>query len=301
MKKSLVSIVLVVAAIFVVAMYKVSVYKSSFIEATPAAIGEPISIFPKTVYPGDPIMITTGSVDLVARKITFDGKKVPLVLYAKRITGFVPVDFNEKNLEHEVVVTFLNGVVMSKKVHLTPREKIEKPLGIPEKLGGNTQSAAQTLVSNLEKENIILNSVKSSTSQLWKNSFHFPLSSIFVTDDYGYNRATVGETIVHKGTDFRAKEGTSVMAMNDGVVKISRTFIVYGNTIIIDHGKGIQTFYMHLSKRNVKEGDTVKRGEVIGQSGMTGYAEAPHLHISIKINGISIDPMTFMTFFVPLR
>jgi murein DD-endopeptidase MepM/ murein hydrolase activator NlpD len=152
-------------------------------------------------------------------------------------------------------------------------------------------------VSNLEKENIVLNNVKSDTNQLWKNPFHFPLSSIFVTDNYGYNRATVGEKILHKGTDFRAQEGTEVRAMNKGIVKIARIFTVYGNTVVIDHGKGILTFYMHLSKLLVKEGDMVEEGMVIGKSGMTGYAEAPHLHISVRINGISIDPMTFMGFF----
>jgi murein DD-endopeptidase MepM/ murein hydrolase activator NlpD len=54
---------------------------------------------------------------------------------------------------------------------------------------------------------------------------------------------------------------------------------------------------MHLSKVNVKEGDKIREGQIIGLSGQTGYAEAPHLHISVKINSISIDPMVFMGFF----
>lgn len=296
MRKSFLGIIVGLFIIFGFLMYEIDSRIMPHLDVRDGKV-EPVSIFPATIYPGDPIMIMTGSADLVAQKITFDGKKVPLVLYAMRIVGFVPIDFNEKRLDHEVVVTFSNGTKVLKKIHLTPREKIEKPLGIPEKLGGNTQSAAQTLVSNLEKENAVLNSIKSSTNQLWENSFHFPLSAIFVTDNYGYNRTTVGEKILHKGTDFRATEGTDVRAMNKGVVKIARTFTVYGNTVVIDHGRGILTFYMHLSKILVKEGDMVEEGIILGKSGMTGYAEAPHLHISVRIHGVSVDPMTFMSFF----
>jgi murein DD-endopeptidase MepM/ murein hydrolase activator NlpD len=124
------------------------------------------------------------------------------------------------------------------------------------------------------------------------------LNNIFITDDYGYDRKTVEQTIVHKGTDFRAQVGTEVKAMNRGVIRIARTFTVYGNTVVVDHGQGIQTLYMHLSKLNVKEGDTVEIGQVVGLSGNTGYADAAHLHISVKINGLSIDPMTFIRFFI---
>ncbi len=58
------------------------------------------------------------------------------------------------------------------------------------------------------------------------------------------------------------------------------------NVIAIDHGQGLVTLYMHLSKINVKQGESVKLGDTIGESGDTGYVSAPHLHISIKINGI---------------
>jgi murein DD-endopeptidase MepM/ murein hydrolase activator NlpD len=132
---------------------------------------------------------------------------------------------------------------------------------------------------------------------LWSRAFQYPLKTVFITDDYGYSRNTVNQTITHKGTDFRAVVGTDALAMNDGTIRIARTFTVYGNTVVIDHGIGVQSLYMHLSKLNVKEGERVKRGQIIGQSGDTGYVEAPHLHISIKINGISIDPVTFLKFF----
>ncbi|MBA3733055.1 M23 family metallopeptidase [Patescibacteria group bacterium] len=103
--------------------------------------------------------------------------------------------------------------------------------------------------------------------------------------------------MTHKGTDFRAKIGTEVHAMNDGVVLVASVGRNYGKHIVIDHGLGVMTFYLHLSEINIKEGDLVTKGQVIGLSGQTGYVTAPHLHLSVRINNISVDPMKFMELF----
>lgn len=255
-----------------------------------------ISILPKTILPGDPIFITINSTS-TPKEILFDGKKLPIFEYDRKTHAFIGIDFNEKNFEHSVTVTLSNGEVLIQKITLSPREKIELPLGIPDKLGGNTTAAEKALLANLAKENAILNAVKTDATTLWTSAFGEPLKNMQITDGYGYDRKTVNSTIVHKGTDLRAVEGTQVFAMNDGVVKIAQTFIVYGNAIIIDHGEGVQTLYMHLSKMNVKAGESVKKGQMLGLSGKTGYAESPHLHISVKIDKISINPMTFLGFF----
>ncbi len=262
-------------------------------EKTPEKL---FSISPEVIYPGDPIMITSLASSSVST-ISFDAKNLSIVSFEGKQRAFVPIDFNEKALNHEVRILLSNGMIIAEPVTITPREKIERPLGIPEKLGGNTPEAEKALVNNLAKENAILNGVKTEQKQLWTEKFGLPLQSIFITDDYGYDRKTVNSTIVHKGTDFRAAEGTEVKALNDGIVKIARTFTVYGNAIVVDHGFGIQSLYMHMSKLDVKEGDKVIAGQRLGLSGKTGYAEAAHLHISVKINGVSIDPMTFLRFF----
>lgn len=121
--------------------------------------------------------------------------------------------------------------------------------------------------------------------------------TITVTDKYGYSRVTGGSSLNHKGVDLRAPLGTPVYAMNDGVVRFTSTMRNYGKTIAIDHGNGILTIYMHLSEIGVKEGQTVKKGELLGKSGDTGYVFGPHLHLTVRINGISIDPMKFMELF----
>ncbi len=267
------------------------------IKVKPHQIIEPtVSIYPKTILPGDPVFIIVNSTSSV-KEIIFDNKDAHPFNYKGKSSAFVGIDFNEKVIKHIVKVIFSNGSIITKQITLKPRKKMEKPLGIPSKLGGNTPKAEKNLLDNLAKENFILNNITSTTTRLWVEAFTQPLDNPKVTDEYGYNRKTVNSIIVHKGTDFHAPVGTRVLAMNDGVVKIARDFIIYGKTVVIDHGLGLLTLYMHLSKINVKERDSIKAGQVLGLSGQTGYADQPHLHVSIKINTKSIDPMTFLGFF----
>lgn len=255
-----------------------------------------ISFYPETILPGDPVFMTIHSTS-TPEKVFFDDKEMSFFMYKGLPRVLVAVDFDEKNLNHQVRVVFDNGEIITMPLIVTPRTKIEKPVGIPEKLGGNTPQASKTLVSNLAKENAEIQAVSTSKTSLWTRPFLFPVSNVVVTDIYGYDRRTVDRVVIHKGTDFRAATGTPVYAMNDGRVVLVKTYTIYGNMVIIDHGLGLQTLYMHLSKINVKEGDMVTAGDEIGLSGMTGYVTAPHLHVSVKVDGVSIDPMTFLGFF----
>ncbi len=103
----------------------------------------------------------------------------------------------------------------------------------------------------------------------------------------------------HEGMDFTAPTGTEVYATADGVIKeIDRTRRGKGNTIVIDHGNGYETMYSHLDGFNVRQGSTVKRGEVIGTVGNTGLSVAPHLHYEVHLNGESVNPVNY--FFLEL-
>ncbi|MFA9373870.1 MAG: M23 family metallopeptidase, partial [Poseidonibacter sp.] len=93
------------------------------------------------------------------------------------------------------------------------------------------------------------------------------------------------------GTDFRAKIGTDIIASNDGIVRIAQNRFYSGNSIVIDHGRGIYSCYFHLSKMNYKAGDKIKRGDILGLSGDTGRITGPHLHYSFRINAIQVDPL----------
>lgn len=298
MKKLTIILVLLLICFLTFSFIFKEKHQTATISALPItfALSPTISVYPETILPGDPLIITIDSI-LALSDIFFDNKKIPTFVYEGKTRAFVGIPFEEKVLKHNIKAIFENGKIATTSITLMSREKIERPLGIPEKLGGNTPEASKAIVNNLAIENATLVNIKTATTTLWKSAFGNPLENIFITDDYGYNRDTVGQTIVHKGTDFRASLWTEIRAMNSGIVRIAKTYIIYGNTIVIDHGLGVQTLYMHLSKINVKEGDMVEKGQIIGKSGSTGYAESAHLHISIKIGGVSIDPMKFMELF----
>ncbi|MEE1899608.1 M23 family metallopeptidase [Flavobacterium rakeshii] len=98
----------------------------------------------------------------------------------------------------------------------------------------------------------------------------------------------------HAGMDFSAKTGTPIYATGDGVVQRADSKATgYGNHIVIKHGFGYETLYAHLSKYNVKVGQKVKRGDVIGFVGSTGRSEAPHLHYEVHKGGEVINPINF--------
>jgi murein DD-endopeptidase MepM/ murein hydrolase activator NlpD len=95
---------------------------------------------------------------------------------------------------------------------------------------------------------------------------------------------------VHLGYDLAVTQHVGVQASNDGKVVYAAPLGIYGNCIVVDHGYGLQTIYGHLSRIDVREGDMVKQGQVMGLSGQTGMAGGDHIHFAMQLDGVQIDP-----------
>jgi hypothetical protein len=261
--------------------------------------GVSITIRPTEPIQGDPLMIqvnglsgttTVQSISLASRVLnSFIYRGIPTALYG--------IDLRKTPGIYHITVRLSDGKILSREVVIGSKEKYEAVFTIPAKLGGNATSSQKALASRLVTENASLENIWTGKKAFWKESFRYPVAVPIVTDTYGYVRKTGVTTIAHKGTDFRAVTGTDVYAMNRGVVRLVRNYEDYGRTIVVDHGLGLMAFYMHLSKILVNEGELVLPLQVIGQSGDTGYAESPHLHITVRIGGVSIDPVRFMELF----
>jgi murein DD-endopeptidase MepM/ murein hydrolase activator NlpD len=133
----------------------------------------------------------------------------------------------------------------------------------------------------------------------WSGSFAEPAEAA-ISDVFGSQRIFNGKTSSpHLGLDFRVPTGTPVAAMNDGTVLLARPLYFEGNFVVLDHGQGLLTLYLHLSEFKVKEGDQVKRGQVIGLSGGTGRATGPHLHVAVRWQGTYLDPALLMRLRLP--
>lgn len=166
----------------------------------------------------------------------------------------------------------------------------------------NARNAANKAYAEIiEKEDDLMEEYKKAAAQLAAQSTYvggkfmwpLPAANNVVTCPYGMRKHPItGKYKLHTGVDLRCSTGTKVYAANAGTVTTSGYSSAWGNYIIINHGGGYTTLYAHLSRRSVAKGDKVKQGDVIGQSGNTGYSTAPHLHFEINKDGSSYDPLT---------
>lgn len=279
-------------------MHRLGFLALIFFVAVPTVYAQNITISPREIFQGDPALVVIEGAKLEdISKLMWNGTRVPIFIYGGKPSALLGIDLYARVGTSTIVATLKRGGSVANKFVIASRKKITIPLGIPEKLGGNTKVAQDKLVATLSKENAILAKVKTTPLPLWGGSFGFPLKDKEVIDAYGYSRSTGSYFIPHKGTDFRAATGTPVFAINDGTVRLAREFTIYGKTVAIDHGGGVVSLSMHLSKMQVNVGQRIKQGDLIGLSGDSGYALGPHLHLSVRLNGVSIDPMKFFALF----
>lgn len=122
----------------------------------------------------------------------------------------------------------------------------------------------------------------------------WPTTTRWVTSPYG-NRIhpVLGYSKFHSGIDIGVGSGNSIYAAKSGVVILSQYYYGYGNAVIVDHGNGLSTLYAHLSSLKVSKGNWVNQGQVIALSGNTGISTGPHLHYEVRVNGKTVDPMSY--------
>lgn len=256
-------------------------------------------VVPEEALQGTPVRVTTKGAAFL-KKVVFDGAQIPVFMYNGKRRAFIGIDLAKKPGKYMLKATLTNGAVISKTITVIGREKPPvESVAIPEKLGGNTTSSQNNLRTSTAEANAALQKIRTGAAITWTQKFIPPLAAMTVTNPYGYGVDTGAYIIPHKGVDLKAAIGTNVFAMNRGVVKIAKEYRSYGNMVVLDHGLGVQTLYLHLSKMNVKVGDVVPRGKIIGLSGDTGYVSGPHLHLSVRVGGTSIDPLQFLKLFNP--
>ncbi len=129
-------------------------------------------------------------------------------------------------------------------------------------------------------------------------TFTVPLATAKISSGYGYRIHPVKKVkMMHSGVDLVAKTGTPVLSACDGVVRLTEfSPETYGNYIIIDHANGFSTLYAQLSKVNVKAGEEIKQGEIIGEAGASGLSTGPHLHFEMKKDGKNVNPVDYLQF-----
>ena len=131
-------------------------------------------------------------------------------------------------------------------------------------------------------------SVLASTPTIW------PVRGL-ITAGYGYRLSPfTGKREMHEGLDIAAPFGSPIMATADGIISFVGPLGSFGNVVFINHGHGLTTFYAHTSSFRVKEGQSVKRGQIVAFVGTSGRSTGPHVHYEVQANGATVNPLKYI-------
>ncbi|MFA6365341.1 MAG: M23 family metallopeptidase [Candidatus Paceibacterota bacterium] len=228
---------------------------------------------------------------------SLSGISLPIIRYHNHFYVLLVADFQKKTGKYSLVVrngrdTLLREAVIVEK-HIFER----KILGIPYEFNG----VFPTSTDSVNKASLLQTIAIHFFSQLWQGGFSQPFEDMRIISPFGKERIYTNTVSYHSGVDLAADSGSVVHAIGDGVVRWAKPTALYaeGLTVAIDHGGGILSLYLHLSRICVKEGTLVARGQVIGEVGSTGHSSGPHLHLMIKVGKARVDPMQFMRVLTP--
>lgn len=223
--------------------------------------------------------------------LTYDDKPLHFISNpAKKHSyiAFMPIGYYDKSSKF-----IKNGTEVIAQVNIVQKDYKKEQIKVaPDKV-----SYPQEVANRIEKEREDMLKVYRTITKgrLWDKPFIKPLNSL-ITSPYGSARV-FNESIksYHGGTDFRASIGTDIKASNDGRVALVQDRYLSGKSIAIDHGEGLVSVYFHLSEFKVKQGERIKRGQIIAKSGDTGRVSGAHLHFGIVINGTNVDALDFIS------
>ena len=223
-------------------------------------------------------------------KVQIDSKKI-------RVSkdGFFAFGLEKERKNDVVIKVSKNGKseTITKKV-LKREYKIQRIDGLPPK----QVTPPPEVYERIKKDNKLIGKARSlnSSYDFFKNKFIHPLDKFIITGVYGSQRILNGKPRrPHYGIDFHAPEGTPVKAMMDGKVTLAEKDMYFtGGTLIFDHGHGVSTLFMHMKEINVKVGQTVKQGDIVGTLGQSGRATGPHLDIRLNWFEVKLDPASIL-------
>lgn len=246
---------------------------------------------------GDILLVTVPAHGRTTEAVgEFLGRRIPFFLNGSSgYVGLLGLDMQDPPGSHELTVQ-LNGADPPHKLSynvLVLKEKFPaQHLTLPKDQVDLDDDALARARAEQEQAREVLAHV--SADRFWRGGFIKPVQGR-ITGAFGSVRVINGQArSPHNGEDIAAPLGTDVVAMNDGVVRLTAEHFFAGHGIFLDHGLGLYSMYFHLSEIVVQEGQRVTRGEVIGKVGASGRASGPHLHWGVRVNGARVNPYSLL-------
>ncbi len=239
-------------------------------------------------HPGEVVFLPAAPGDLRAR---FLGHEFSPVILGDRAYFLiaVPLETRPGTFQVEIRGTRVRGLSLK----ILPKKYPTEHLKLPPKM----VTFPPKILARVRREIKIIRQALSKTEEglcRWEGDFGLPVAGR-LSSPFGLRRILNGEPrSPHGGVDLAVPLGTPVRAAQEGRVILVGEFYLPGKVVILTHGCGVYTYYAHLSRVLVKEGQRVRKGEIIALSGASGRATGPHLHFGLYLSGVKVDPLFFI-------
>lgn len=238
-------------------------------------------------YPDEP--------GLRAVEVSWGDRNIPFVRDGGRWITVIGIDLDTEVGEHRTEITFNYSDGRS--------EKRGETINVQGKTFRTTKLTVAPKYVELSPENQARAAADSkeigavyallTPRKYWTEPFQSPIPGVTGGRNFGHRRVFNDQPRApHSGADLRASTGTKILASNAGRVVLAKDYFFNGNAVFIDHGLGVVTMYLHLSKISVEVGDMVSRGQLVGLAGATGRVTGPHLHWGTRILDARVDPFS---------
>lgn len=251
----------------------------------------PVNSLPtEALVPGGVAVLATGTQAAAAE---FRDERVMLAEYQGAQYAIVGIPLDARPGSHEVALKAADGSTTALSFSITDKQYVEQRLTITNErqVNPNTEDMVR-----INRESAEMNQAFAS----WDDSLVPVMQMRAPTEgprssSFGLRRFFNDQPRApHSGMDIAAPEGTPIFAPAPGVIRATGNYFFNGNTIILDHGHGLITLYCHMNTIDVTPGTRVEAGEQIGRVGQTGRVTGPHLHWSINLNNVRVDPALFI-------
>ncbi len=257
-----------------------------------------VTVTPESPRPGEVLFVTLEpEQELLRAACSWNGRSYPFRFREKsgRYPLALPISADTRPGKHRATVywKYADGAMGRESITIQVRPR---DFGVQRLRLSSSQAKKYSSPDTKREKRLIAAALDRVTpDRLWRGSFVMPVEGRISTP-FGIKRYVNGKfSYRHRGVDIAAPEGTPVRAAADGVVALADdSFLLHGKTIVLDHGQGVLSLYLHLSRIEVSVGERVSRGEIIGRVGQTGVATGPHLHFGVYVYHEAVDPFFWM-------
>ncbi len=253
-----------------------------------------------SVIPGDPVSVRVAlppeSLGVEEVRVTLNGEALPVFYTENEAVALTSVPLGAEAAGEGLQVSLLDQygreVTVERTLNVQSDPRPVQELRIP------ASALSSSTPENKELEAQAVAAAFNASlggNPLWDEPFLLPIQGRS-TSGYGTPRryAPGGRVSYHHGADIAAPTGTPILATNNGRVLIADFYPIKGGLVVLDHGAGVYSFYLHQSQIGVSAGEEVERGQKIGEVGSTGLSTGPHLHWEMRVNTVSTDPLKWV-------